>query len=83
MVPEKAPLGDSLEVKPITSITSTEQKSEHPQTRQKTAQSTNLSAPTAPAGRDLSADNRLLDLLEKDLDKALEQSKERRHLQFS
>jgi membrane-bound lytic murein transglycosylase D len=83
VVQEKLPLGTALEVKPVTSITSTEQKSEHSENRQKTAQSTNLSAPPAQAGRDLSADNRLLELLEKDLDKALEQSKERRHLQFS
>lgn len=33
--------------------------------------------------RQFRADNRLLDLLEKDLDKALEQPAERRHLQFS
>ncbi|HEY3153763.1 MAG TPA: transglycosylase SLT domain-containing protein [Candidatus Binatia bacterium] len=83
VVQEKLPLGTALEVKPVTSITSTEQKSEHSENRQKTAQSTNLWAPPAQAGRDLSADNRLLELLEKDLDKALEQSKERRHLQFS
>ena len=83
VVQEKLPLGTALEVKPITSITSTEQKSEQPENRQKTAQSTNSAAPPAQAGRDLSADNRLLDLLEKDLDKAVEQPKERRRLQFS
>lgn len=38
---------------------------------------------TAQAAAKRSADNQLLDLLEKDLNKAFEQSKERRRLQFS
>lgn len=38
---------------------------------------------TAPSPRQFRADNRLLELLERDLDKAVEQPAERRHLQFS
>jgi len=36
-----------------------------------------------PAANTLNADNQLLELLEKDLNKAVEQPKERRRLQFS
>ena len=79
IVQEKTPHAAALEVKPTTLIPAAEEKPDSPDSREKTSQSTHSSR----AGRDLSADNRLLELLEKDLDKAIEQPKERRRLQFS
>ena len=82
IIQEKRPLAAAPEVKPTILTPSPDQKREPPDSREKTAQSSNPS-PSAQALRDLSADNRLLELLEKDLDKAVEQPKERRRLQFS
>ncbi|MGH7817497.1 MAG: transglycosylase SLT domain-containing protein, partial [Candidatus Binatia bacterium] len=59
-----------------------ERRSEVSENREKTTPPPAPSAPAqTPAG--VLADNRLLELLEKDLDKAVEQPKERRRLQFS
>jgi soluble lytic murein transglycosylase-like protein len=82
LIQEKRPFATVTEVKPSILTPSPDQKRERPDSREKTAQSANPSHATQ-APRDLSADNRLLDLLEKDLDKAVEQPKERRRLQFS
>jgi peptidoglycan lytic transglycosylase D len=79
---ETRPLAAALETQPTVLTNPTEQKRESPDSREKAAQPTNPSSP-AQAQRNLSADNRLLDLMEKDLDKAVEQPKERRRLQFS
>src|SRR5688572_25046098 len=76
---EETPPAAALEVKPTTSITSAEAKSE----REKPAHPAHSAVRPAQTGPDLGADNRLLDLLEKDLDKAVEQPKEIRRLQFS
>jgi LysM repeat protein len=82
IIQEKRPLATATEVKPTILTPSSDQKQERPDSREKTAQSVNPT-PSPQASRDLSADNRLLELLEKDLDKAVEQPKERRRLQFS
>ena len=82
IIQEKRPLATAPEVKPTILTPLPEQKPEDPDGREKTAQSA-IPSPSAQASRDLSADNRLLELLEKDLDKAVEQPKERRRLQFS
>lgn len=82
IIQEKRPLVNAPEVKPTVLTPAAEQKRERPDSREKTAQSVNPSA-SLQASRDLSADNRLLELLEKDLDKAVEQPNERRRLQFS
>jgi soluble lytic murein transglycosylase-like protein/LysM repeat protein len=82
VVQETRPLAVALETQPTVLTSPTEQKPERPDSREKSAQPTNPSSP-AQAQRNLGADNRLLDLMEKDLDKAVEQPKERRRLQFS
>ena len=76
----------ALPVAPAASLATPEPKSERTEIREKTATTTNKSSPTAgatPAPSTLRADNRLLELLERDFDKAVEQPKERRRLQFS
>ena len=83
IVPRKNPLATGLDVKPRTSTAAAEQKSERIDGRDTIAQPTASFPQSTQARRDLEADNRLLDLLEKDLDKAVEQPKERRRLQFS
>jgi membrane-bound lytic murein transglycosylase D len=82
IIQQTTPLASATEVKPKVLTAAADQKPERPDGREKTAQSVNPS-PSPQTSRDLSADNRLLELLEKDLDKAIEQPKERRHLQFS
>jgi membrane-bound lytic murein transglycosylase D len=82
VVQEETPAATADEVKPAVSSTAPKQKRERVDSREKTAQSMNPSF-ASQASRDLNADDRLLELLEKDLDKAVEQPKERRHLQFS
>jgi membrane-bound lytic murein transglycosylase D len=66
------------------SPSSVEQKPQRPNSREMPPQAarTPPSAPAQPA-RVLRADNRLLELLEKDLDKAVERANEPRRLQFS
>jgi membrane-bound lytic murein transglycosylase D len=58
-------------------------KVEHDEARDKPPKPTSPPAPAANPTRVAAADNRLLDLLEKDLDKAVEQARQRRRLQFS
>jgi peptidoglycan lytic transglycosylase D len=82
IIQEMASVAAATEVKPTVLMPAADQKPEHPDGREKSAQPVNPS-PSPQTSRDLSADNRLLELLEKDLDKAMEQPKERRHLQFS
>ena len=82
IIQEKTPLATATEVKPTILTPPPDQKRERPDSQEKTARSVNPS-PSPEASRDLSADNRLVELLEKDLDKAVEQPKERRRLQFS
>jgi membrane-bound lytic murein transglycosylase D len=59
-----------------------ERTGENTDSREKSAPPSQPAAPAQNAPK-LLADNRLLDLLEKDLDKAIELPKERRRLQFS
>jgi membrane-bound lytic murein transglycosylase D len=82
VVQEEIPAATTTEVKPTVLTPAAVQKPERPDGREKAAQSVNPS-PSPQTSRDLRADDRLLELLEKDLDKAVEQPKERRHLQFS
>lgn len=58
-------------------------KAEHADVRDKLGQAANPPSPAAKATNAADTDNQLLDLLERDLDKAVEQPKERRRLQFS
>lgn len=51
--------------------------------REKPAPPAKSASPAPQSGRGLQADNRLLELLEKDLDKAVQQPPEHRRLQFS
>jgi membrane-bound lytic murein transglycosylase D len=82
IIQEEKPSATATEVKPTVLTLSPDQKRERADSREKPAQSVNP-LPSPQTSRDLSADNRLLELLEKDLDKAVEQPKERRRLQFS
>jgi membrane-bound lytic murein transglycosylase D len=68
----------ALPVAPAASLAPPEPKSERTEIREKAATITNKPAPST-----LRADNRLLELLERDFDKAVEQPAERRRLQFS
>lgn len=69
------------QIEPAPSIALTEEKRAPAEVREKTATMKN---PRSPAAQNaLRADNRLLELLEKDLDRAVEQPPERRRLQFS
>jgi len=82
-VEEVAPV---LPVAPATSLAPPESKSERTEIREKAATTTNKPpsiARATPAPSTLRADNRLLELLDKDLDNAVEQPAERRRLQFS
>lgn len=82
-VKEVAPV---LPVAPATSLAPPESKSERTEIREKAATTTNKPpsiARATPAPSTLRADNRLLELLDKDLDNAVEQPAERRRLQFS
>ena len=67
----------------LTTSTSATPKTERVETAEKLVPAKTAPAPTPPAPLTLSADNRLLELLEKDLDKAVEQPRERRRLRFS
>jgi membrane-bound lytic murein transglycosylase D len=82
IIQEKRPLVAPPELKPTVLTPAHDQRRERPDGREKTTQSVSPS-PSPQTSHDLSADNRLLELLEKDLDKAVEQPKERRRLQFS
>jgi len=77
------PLAHAPEVKPTPLPNSIEAAPEHAESAAKSVQSTKPSQPPTQSPPEYRADNRLLELLEKDLDKAVEQPKERRRLQFS
>ena len=80
---EQNPLTPAREVKPSPLLEPVEPQSERVESAEKPAQTAKLSAPAAQSPPSLRTDNRLLELLERDLEKAVEQPKERRRLQFS
>jgi peptidoglycan lytic transglycosylase D len=80
---EQYPLTPAREVKLSPPLEPVEPQSERVESPEKPAQTSKSSAPAAPSPPSLRADNRLLELLERDLEKAVEQPKERRRLQFS
>ena len=80
---EQNPLAPALEVRPGPLFKPIEPKSERVESAEKPAQTSRSPSPAAQSSPTLRADNRLLELLEKDLEKAVEQPKERRRLQFS
>jgi len=77
------PLAHAPEVKPTPLPNPIEAAPERAESGAKSVQSTKPSQPPTQSPPEYRADNRLLELLEKDLDKAVEQPKERRRLQFS
>src|SRR5258707_1165617 len=78
---EQNPLAPALEVRPGPLFKPIEPKSERVESAEKPAQTSRSPSPAAQSSPTLRADNRLLELLEKDLEKAVEQPKERRRLQ--
>jgi len=80
---EQYPLTPAREVKLSPLLEPVEPQSERVESPEKPAQTSKSSAPAAPSPPSLRTDNRLLELLERDLEKAVEQPKERRRLQFS
>jgi membrane-bound lytic murein transglycosylase D len=84
--PAAKEVAPALPVAPAASLAPPEPKSERTEIREKAATTASKPLPIAeatPAQIALRADNRLLELLEKALDKAVEQPAERRRLQFS
>jgi len=79
---EQKPAVVEVDVNPTESTTPIQQNPARSISREKTAQPTNAAASAQPEPV-LRADNRLLELLDKDLDKAVQQSNEHRRLQFS
>jgi membrane-bound lytic murein transglycosylase D len=77
------PLAEAREAPTTTQLKPIEPKRELVTSEGKTAQPTKSAPPSSQPAPSLGADNRLLELLDKDLEKAVEQSKERRRLQFS
>ncbi len=80
---EQKPLAQAYDVTPALPPDVFAVKPEDADNRERKAPPTKPSATTAQSGRALQADNRLLELLGKDLDKAVEQPPEHRRLQFS
>ena len=80
---EQNPLTPGREVKASPLLEPVEPQSERVESPEKPAQTAKSSAPAAQSPPSLRTDNRLLELLERDLEKAVEQPKERRRLQFS
>ena len=80
---EQNPFTPAREVKPSPLLEPVEPQSEPGNSEEKPAETTKSSAPGAESPPTLRTDNRLLELLERDLEKAVEQPKERRRLQFS
>jgi len=80
---EQNPLTPGREVKASPLLEPVEPQSERMESAEKPAQTAKSSAPAAQSPPSLRTDNRLLELLERDLEKAVEQPKERRRLQFS
>ena len=80
---EQNPLTPGREVKASPLLEPVEPQLERMESAEKPAQTAKSSAPAAQSPPSLRTDNRLLELLERDLEKAVEQPKERRRLQFS
>jgi len=80
---EQNPLTPAREVKASPLLEPVEPQSERMESAEKPAQTAKSSAPAAQSPTSLRTDNRLLELLERDLEKAVDQPKERRRLQFS
>ena len=80
---EQNPLTPAREVKASPLLEPVEPQLERMESAEKPAQTAKSSAPAAQSPPSLRTDNRLLELLERDLEKAVEQPKERRRLQFS
>jgi len=80
---ERNPLTPASEVKPSPLLKPIEPQPERVESPEKPAPTAKSSAPAAQSPPSLRPDNRLLELLEKDLEKAVEQPKERRRLRFS
>jgi len=80
---EQNPLTPAREVKASPLLEPVEPQSERMESAEKPAQTAKSSAPAAQSPPSLRTDNRLLELLERDLEKAVDQPKERRRLQFS
>jgi membrane-bound lytic murein transglycosylase D len=82
---QQDPTEQSRDLKPAIPLDRTEEKTASAENREKPTP-TKKPAPATPPpqpGRAFQADNRLLELLEKDLDKAVEQGTQQRRLQFS
>ena len=77
------PLTRAREVTPSPLLEPVVPQSERVESAEKPAQTAKSSAPAAQSSPSLRTDNRLLELLERDLEKAVDQPKERRRLQFS
>jgi membrane-bound lytic murein transglycosylase D len=82
-IDEQTPAAPAAELKPAIPIILLEQISERPSTREKTPQPVQPPPSSAQPASVVRADNRLLELLDKDLDKAVKQPNEPRRLQFS
>jgi membrane-bound lytic murein transglycosylase D len=83
LLPQQNPLAPPREIK-LAPAKPLESKSERVDGREKPQPTTaKPAAAAAPTQSSYQADNRLLELLEKDIDKAVEQPAERRRLQFS
>ena len=80
---EQNPLTRAREIKPSPLLEPVVPQSERVESAEKPAQTAKSSAPAAQSSPSLRTDNRLLELLERDLEKAVDQPKERRRLQFS
>jgi peptidoglycan lytic transglycosylase D len=77
------PLVQTQEALPTAWLKPIEPKPERGASEGRNSQSAKFSLPAAQSAPNLRADNRLLELLDKDLEKAVEQPMERRRLQFS
>jgi len=82
LIKEPEPQGSVRDTIPAHVLRYFERRSESAENQEKNVGQSPNHAPVQ-ASRSLSADNRLLEQLEKDLNKAVEQPKERRRLQFS
>ena len=79
------PPEQTRDLNPAVPLVRTEEKTAKAENREQPIPSRkpSLAAPAPQSGRAFQADNRLLELLEKDLDKAIEQGGEQRRLHFS
>ena len=82
--PQRESLAPLREAEPLPPSAPVETKPERADNREKAAPApAKTSSPSGEAQHGFQADNRLLELLERDIDKAVEQPAERRRLQFS